>query len=121
MEPLRWTVDLRVLERRERRRLVALLIAFAIFALPTLYVMHLALSIRLTTITSAPSFVPLWIQQFWLGTGFLIGFVMCLGGWLFFQLARWGELRRLRISLERSAHPPVLGAPVGAAYPPRQP
>jgi hypothetical protein len=90
--------ELIISEKRERARLVVILAAFFLLAIPTFWLWQAANAVRLATITRAPSFVPLWIQEFWLVVGLLSGASVVVGIWAFAQMARWGRVRQqLRI------------------------
>lgn len=105
MDPLYWTTDLRTLQRREVHWLYGLFAAFVALAIPTFYLWNLALSVRLATIWEAPSYVPTWIQNFWLLSGLMTGLLTCLAIWILAQAARCAETKRVIAAVEGGGRP----------------
>jgi len=80
-----------VLERRGLySRIGALLAAFAFWAV----LAESFNAMRLFTISQAPSYVPISVEQYWLAFGGLTGAMVVLGGGIFLQLKRVGDAAR---------------------------
>jgi len=80
-----------VLERRGLYwRMGAFFVAFAFWA----FLAQSFNAMRLFTISQAPSYVPVSVEQYWLAFGGLTGAVVVLGGGIFLQLKRVGDAAR---------------------------
>lgn len=98
------------LEKLERDRLTVVLVAFAILGSVTLWLWQYANYVRLSTISQAPSYVPLWIQNYWIAVGLTTGGSTVLGAWGFAQLARWGRARQELRDSARERAPEIAGS-----------
>jgi len=124
MQPLLWTYDVRVHERKERERLWILFALFIGFAVPEFLLMARGPSVKAGMIGYGAPIAPIDALTFWLTSGLVMGIDIVLGVWVFAQLARWGEARQLRRTLERAAQPPPSGSAIAGsipATPPRWP